>query len=84
VLDNLGEQIRLCLEHAADCAARAAAQTDPKIIGALELFGFLASMIVLYFLLQIYNRPSDNEHRNSGRSDLQPFPRKTGRLAKIR
>ena len=29
--NNLSEQIRECLEHAEECARKAAAQTDPKI-----------------------------------------------------
>jgi len=55
VLNNFSEEIRECLQHAVDCARQAAAQSDPKIIGALELFGFLAFMVVLYFLLPIYD-----------------------------
>ena len=31
VLDNLSEQVRECLQHAEDCARKAAAQTDPKL-----------------------------------------------------
>jgi hypothetical protein len=31
VLNDLSEQVRECLEHADDCARKAAAQTDPKI-----------------------------------------------------
>jgi len=31
VLNNLSEQIRECLQHAEDCARKAAAQTDLKI-----------------------------------------------------
>jgi len=31
VPNNLSEQIRECLEHAEECARKAAAQTDPKI-----------------------------------------------------
>ena len=31
VLNNLSEQIRDCLQHAEDCAQRAAAQTDPRL-----------------------------------------------------
>ena len=31
VLNNLSEQIRDCLEHAEECARRAAAQTDPAL-----------------------------------------------------
>ena len=31
MLNNLSEQIRECLQHAEDCARKAAAETDPKI-----------------------------------------------------
>jgi len=31
VLNNLNEKIRECIEHAEDCARKAAAQTDPKL-----------------------------------------------------
>jgi len=31
VLNNLSEQIRDCLQHAEDCARKAAAQTDPGL-----------------------------------------------------
>jgi hypothetical protein len=31
MLNNLSEQIRECLQHAEDCARKAAAQTDPKL-----------------------------------------------------
>jgi hypothetical protein len=31
VLNNLSEQIRDCLQHAEDCARKAAAQTDPAL-----------------------------------------------------
>ena len=31
VLNNLSEQIRDCLQHAEECARRAAAQTDPAL-----------------------------------------------------
>jgi hypothetical protein len=31
VLNNLSEQIRECLQHAENCARKAAAQTDPKL-----------------------------------------------------
>ena len=31
MLANLSEQIRDCLEHAEDCARKAAAQTDPGL-----------------------------------------------------
>ncbi len=31
MLANLSEQIRDCLEHADDCARKAAAQTDPRM-----------------------------------------------------
>jgi hypothetical protein len=47
VLNNFSEEIRECLQHAVDCALQAAAQSDPKIIGALKIFGFLAFMVVL-------------------------------------
>jgi hypothetical protein len=56
MLNNFSEEIRECLQHAVDCARQAAAQNDPKIIGALELFGFLAFIVMLYFLLPIYDR----------------------------
>ena len=55
VLNNLSEQVSECLQHAMDCALQAAVQTDPKIIGSLELFGVLAFMVMLYFLLPIYD-----------------------------
>jgi hypothetical protein len=32
VLKNLSKQIRECLQHAENCARKADAQTDPKII----------------------------------------------------
>jgi hypothetical protein len=44
------------IQHAVDCVRQAAVQTDPKIIGSLELFGVLAFMVMLYFLLPIYDR----------------------------
>jgi len=56
MLNNLSEQVHECLQHAVDCARQAAPQTDPKIIGAFELFGFLAFMVILYFLLPRYDR----------------------------
>ncbi len=31
MLNNLSKQIRDCLEHAEDCAQKAAAQTDPQL-----------------------------------------------------
>jgi hypothetical protein len=31
MLSNLSVQIRECLEHAEDCARKAAAQTDPRL-----------------------------------------------------
>ena len=31
MLNNLSEQIRECLQHAGDCAQRAAVQTDPQL-----------------------------------------------------
>ena len=31
MLNKLSEQIRGCLEHAEDCARKAAAQTDPQL-----------------------------------------------------
>jgi hypothetical protein len=31
VLNNLSEQIRDCLQHAEDCASKAAAQSDPGL-----------------------------------------------------
>jgi hypothetical protein len=31
MLNNLSKQIRECLDHAEDCARKAAAQTDPKL-----------------------------------------------------
>jgi hypothetical protein len=31
VLNNLSAEIRECLQHAEDCARKAAAQTDPKL-----------------------------------------------------
>ena len=31
MLNNLSEQIRDCLQHAEDCARKAAAQTDPGL-----------------------------------------------------
>jgi hypothetical protein len=31
VLNNLSGDIRECLQHAEDCARKAAAQTDPKV-----------------------------------------------------
>jgi hypothetical protein len=31
VLNNLSEEIRDCLQHAEDCARKAAAQTDPAL-----------------------------------------------------
>jgi len=31
VLNNLSEQICECMQHAEDCARKAAAQTDPKL-----------------------------------------------------
>jgi hypothetical protein len=31
MLNNLSEQVRECLQHAEDCARRAAAQTDAKV-----------------------------------------------------
>jgi hypothetical protein len=31
VLNNLSEQIRDCLQHAEDCARKAAVQTDPRL-----------------------------------------------------
>jgi hypothetical protein len=31
VLNNLSGDIRECLQHAKDCARKAAAQTDPKV-----------------------------------------------------
>ena len=31
VLNNLSEQIRECLQHAEDCALKAAAQSDPNL-----------------------------------------------------
>jgi hypothetical protein len=31
VLNNLSEQIRECMQHAEDCARKAAAQTDSKL-----------------------------------------------------
>jgi len=56
VLNNLSEQLRECLHHSVDCAREAAAQADPTTIGALEFFGFLAFMVILYFLLPKYDR----------------------------
>jgi hypothetical protein len=67
VLNNLSEQIRECLEHAVDCARQAAAQTDPKIIGSFELFGILAFMVMLYFLLPIYDRLASTDKKTSER-----------------
>jgi hypothetical protein len=55
VLNNFSEQVRQCLQHAVDYALQAAAQTDPKIIGSLELFGFVAFIVMLYFLLATYH-----------------------------
>jgi hypothetical protein len=38
VLNNLNEQIRECLQHAEDCALKAAAQTDPKLVSRRRHF----------------------------------------------
>ena len=38
VLNNLNEQIRECLLHAEECALKAGAQTDPKLVSRRRHF----------------------------------------------
>jgi hypothetical protein len=82
MLNNLSEQIRKCLEHAEDCAHKAAAQTDQKLKqDFLDLERRWLVLVQSYEFTQRLGDFSDEAQRKADNLQSDSPPRRTDHTA---